>query len=84
MLSITHLQYIYITRISAISFKVPSLTINKGAKSHNNIYLGAKSRPNENIYNTAKRICNCLLNIQEEYLNFFLITSFKAQLHNTT
>merc|ERR1712232_631847 len=31
---------------------------------------GAKSRPNENIYSTAKRISNCLLNINDESLTF--------------
>lgn len=31
---------------------------------------GAKSRPNENIYATARRICNVLLGIRDEFLVF--------------
>jgi len=41
-----------------------------GAKKTKEQLPGAKSRPNENIYSTAKRISNCLLNIRDELLTF--------------
>eukprot|EP00392_Amoebophrya_sp_AT5.2_P006801 g6813.t1 len=49
---------------------ITARTDKTGSKKNKDQLPGAKSRPPESIYATAKRISNCLLNIPEDRLHF--------------